>query len=351
MRLTTQDRSNRAIVIWLALVALLIFLMVVVGGATRLTQSGLSMVDWKPIMGAIPPISQTDWQETFDQYKNYPQYQKVNQNMTLAEFKAIFFWEYFHRLLGRVIGLFVLFPWIYFNIRKRLDRKTNLRILGLFTLGGLQGFLGWYMVQSGLVDIPQVSHFRLAAHLSLALLTMCATIWVALDLTYGSRSKNSSAPKLLRITRWSLGLICLQILYGAFMAGLKAGYGHNTFPTMSGQWIPNGLLFFDSIWKNLLDNTIMIQFIHRQLGWLVLIIFGWLYYISRKLTLTHRQKRLVTFTVAVVATQFTLGVITLLLVVPVPLAVAHQAVAAILLALLVALIHSLRSPSIETRGA
>jgi cytochrome c oxidase assembly protein subunit 15 len=343
--LPANPQRDRTVVRWLISIALLILLMVILGGITRLTQSGLSMVDWRPIMGAIPPISETDWQETFDQYKQFPQYVKVNQSMTLSEFKTIFFWEYIHRLLGRFIGLFVLLPWIYFNIKRRFDRKTNLRVLLLFTLGGLQGVLGWYMVQSGLIDLPQVSHYRLAAHLALAFVTMCATAWVTLDLWYGTTIKTSAFPRLLTLTRWLLALICLQVLYGAFMAGLKAGLGHNTFPTMSGQWIPSGLLIFDSLWANLLDNTIMIQFIHRQLGWLALIGFGWLFYAARNTTITGRQKKMVHTAVGITAVQFILGALTIIFAVPVWLAVAHQATAALLLVSLIALIHALRSPA------
>lgn len=343
--MSATEKQNRAVIYWLGLVALLILLMVIVGGVTRLTQSGLSMVDWRPIMGAIPPLSETEWQETFEAYKQYPQYQKVNSAMTLAQFKSIFFWEYIHRLLGRVLGLVVLLPWVYFNFRKRLSRKLNWQVFGLFTLGGLQGVLGWYMVQSGLVDIPQVSHYRLAAHLSLAFITLCATVWVILDLHYGATLKVSGNPKLLRSVRWLLALVCLQALYGAFMAGLKAGYGHNTFPTMSGQWIPAGLFVFDSLWNNLFDNTIMIQFIHRQLGWLTLFGFIWLFITGRRAALTERQRTMIYTVSGITALQFILGVITLLLVVPLPLAVAHQATAAILLTALVALIHTLRSPA------
>ncbi|MFQ5608398.1 MAG: COX15/CtaA family protein, partial [Candidatus Zixiibacteriota bacterium] len=215
--------KNKALTIWLALILLLISLMVVVGGLTRLTHSGLSIVDWRPIMGALPPLSESDWQETFDKYKKFPEYQRRISDMTLADFKSIYWWEYSHRLLGRVIGIAFLIPWLYFWIRKRIPSGYNVKLGALFVFGALQGVLGWFMVQSGLIDNPQVSHYRLAAHLALAFLLFGATLWVILALREVPRSP-ASTPRIRAVTRGITALISLQVIYGALTAGLKGGY-------------------------------------------------------------------------------------------------------------------------------
>ena len=306
-----------------------------------MTDSGLSIVDWRPLMGIIPPANDADWNKVFEMYKQYPEYQKLNYNITLSEFKSIFFWEYVHRMFGRLIGLFMLLPWLYFNIRKRLSSKFNLKMLGLFVLLVAQGVLGWYMVQSGLIDKPQVSHYRLAAHLSLALALLGATLWQALNLI----RSDSAGPTHQRLRQIALGftvLISLQIFYGAIVAGLNAGLGYNTFPLMAGHLVPPRMFMLEPIWINLLDNHITVQFIHRTFGWFILFSAAGIFLYARKLPLNSKQSHSVKVITGLVALQFVLGVLTLIYVMPLGLAIAHQAVAAILFASSINLNHSLR---------
>lgn len=225
-------KCDRSIIIWLVFVCLMIFAMVIIGGITRLTDSGLSMVEWKPLMGAIPPLTEAEWLRVFDLYKQYPEYQKVNSGMELSEFKFIFFWEYFHRLFGRLIGVVFFIPYVYFLFKKKIEKKLNKKLFIAFILGGLQGLMGWYMVKSGLIDRPDVSHFRLAAHFGLALTIIGYIFWIILGQINFSNQKLIYYPKLF----WSLAILLVilsvQIIYGAFVAGLDAGLAYNTFPTM-----------------------------------------------------------------------------------------------------------------------
>ena len=237
--------KNREMIIWLAIVCLMVFAMVVVGGITRLTHSGLSMVDWKPLMGIIPPLNEQEWVRVFEMYKTSPEYKLVNLGMSLEDFKGIFLWEYWHRVLGRLVGMIFLFPWIYFAITKRLSLKFNLRFFAAFLLGGGQGLMGWYMVKSGLVKDPAVSHYRLAAHLSLAFLIIGVLLWYIFDLKESAKKGVilvSGRLKLFTIITFTV--FCIQIVYGAFTAGLKAGFGFNTYPKMGEGWFPPG--FFES---------------------------------------------------------------------------------------------------------
>ncbi len=308
-----------------------------------MTDSGLSMVDWRPIMGIIPPINESDWNKAFEMYKQYPEYQKLNYNITLSEFKSIFFWEYTHRMSGRLIGLFMLLPWLYFSVRKRLSSRFNLKMLALFILLVAQGVLGWYMVQSGLIDKPQVSHYRLAAHLLLALALLGATLWQALNLIRGESTVAGQAQSRLR--QIALGitvLISLQIFYGAIVAGLNAGLGYNTFPLMAGHLVPPRMFMLEPLWLNLLDNHITVQFLHRTFGWLILFSSAGIWLYARKLSLDSKQWHGIKIISGLVALQFVLGVLTLIYVMPLGLAVSHQAVAAILFASAINLNHSLR---------
>lgn len=332
-------RSHRSVVIWLGGLCVMVVGMVVIGGITRLTGSGLSIVEWKPIMGAIPPLSERDWMEAFARYRTSPQYRLINAGMTLPDFKAIFFWEYIHRLLGRLIGVAFVVPWLYFLIRGTIDRKLAWRLTGGFILGGLQGALGWFMVKSGLVDQPSVSHLRLAAHLVLALLVLGYLLWMLLDLI--SPAPRPEQPGLRIAYRCLAALVILQIIYGAFTAGLKAGSGFNTFPTMNGEWVPSGLAGLVPAWTNMFNNRTTIQFIHRSFAWLLLASTLGLWLLSRMISLRRVQRRSIDLLSGLVTAQFALGVMTLLLFVPVSLAVLHQLVACLVFMSVVAVNHSL----------
>ncbi len=226
-----MKRENKAIIYWLLTGCVLIFIMVVVGGITRLTHSGLSISNYKLISGTIPPMNDIEWNTAFDLYKQYPEYQKLNNNFSLEEFKDIYFWEWIHRVIGRFIGLVFFIPFLYFLIKKRLSKSTIKKAVILLILGGFQGFLGWYMVKSGLVDRPDVSHYRLAAHLTTAFITFAYTFWVALDLIFPNKKEVDK--KLRNFIRIGLVVLILQIIYGAFVAGLDAGWIHNHLPLMN----------------------------------------------------------------------------------------------------------------------
>lgn len=329
--------QKRSILVWLASICFLIISMVVIGGITRLTHSGLSMVEWKPIVGTIPPLTESAWQEVFQKYQQFPEYKLLNQGMTLSEFKWIFFWEYTHRLLGRLLGIVFLLPWLFFMRRRWVDRSTGFKLLGGFFLGGLQGAMGWFMVKSGLVDRPHVSHYRLAAHLILALVVLAYFFGIAVRIYLGSNSVSlKQYGKQLRFVlflRILTGLIVLQIVYGAFTAGLKAGFGFNTFPKMNDEWFPTGFFRESQLVLNFFENPIAVQFIHRVIGWILLtgILGFWGYCVgSPGLSLSRLQRRGVHFLLGMVLIQFGLGVGTLLWVVPVSLASMHQLGACIL---------------------
>jgi cytochrome c oxidase assembly protein subunit 15 len=334
--------NARPVVIWLVGVCLMIVLMVAVGGITRLTGSGLSMVDWKPIMGAFPPRSEAAWQDTFSRYQASPQYQQVNEGMSLDAFKRIFFWEYVHRLLGRLIGVVFLVPYLYFLARRQVRGPLAAKLGLAFVLGGAQGLLGWYMVKSGLVDKPHVSHFRLAAHLSLALALLAYLWWLILDLLPRRSIPGRSVGRALRVMAVGFALLlCLQIIYGAFVAGLKAGYFFNTFPTMQGFWFPPGMYDADPASNDFFNNPIMVQFVHRCLGWILgcLAVGTWL--VGRRSLLESRATAGLNTLLFLTLTQFTLGALTLVFMVPVALATLHQVVAALLLLAAIALLHDL----------
>ena len=333
-----MTRSNQHLVIWLSAVCAVIFTMIIFGGLTRLTQSGLSMVDWRPIMGVIPPITSAEWQDTFDAYKSYPEYQKINMGMTLPEFKTIFYWEYGHRVLGRVIGLIFFLPFVIFLLMGKVQRRWMLPLWFALFLGGLQGLMGWYMVQSGLVDVPHVSHYRLAAHLSLALIIMVYLFWLILDMLDVGRQKVAGGFRL-----GSIGLallLAIQFVFGAFTAGLDAGRGFNTWPLMHGQFLADAAVMIKPLWLNLFENGVMIQFVHRWMGaLLVLGVIGFCLLAFRQGVLRHAAMILL----AVTSLQFMLGVLTLLHAVPVVLASLHQAVACLMVLVLVYVIYVART--------
>jgi cytochrome c oxidase assembly protein subunit 15 len=319
--------------------------MVVVGGVTRLTHSGLSIVEWQPIVGTLPPLSEPQWEEAFAKYRQTPEYRLVNHAMSLAEFRGIFWWEYFHRLLGRLIGVAFLAPLVWFVARRGIPRGYAGPLLGIFLLGALQGALGWYMVQSGLVDDPRVSQFRLTAHLALALAIFAAMLWVGLTLLHPQRFVPAE-PASRSARAWALAapvLVFVMALSGGFVAGIRAGFAYNTFPLMNGDLVPPEILMLEPWWKNLFWNMATVQFGHRALAWLLALVVPLLWWKLRSARdLPARARWGGHLLLALVATQIALGIATLLLVVPVPLAAAHQAGAVLVFAAALNVAHALR---------
>ncbi|MEE2786341.1 MAG: COX15/CtaA family protein [Myxococcota bacterium] len=340
MQSAAPKPMNDAVTSWLMVVYGLIAVMVVIGGVTRLTQSGLSMVTWHPIAGTVPPISEADWQAEFDRYKAFPQYAAMFANMTIEQFKGIFFWEYVHRLFGRVIGLAFFVPWLFFVIRKKITGRW-IGWTGLaFILGGLQGVLGWYMVKSGLVDKPAISHFRLAAHL-------CLAFFVAnyiLVLILRRRTTHGAGREQLRLRNWALGLLAVlvvQVVYGAFMAGTRAGYMYQTWPLMNGVFFPENALLGPSFWDNLVNNVDMIQFIHRSLGWVALVLGIGVAIAALRSNRSSHQRTTGWLLAGLMTVQFGLGVSVILVDgIPPWMGASHQLCAFFLVSTCVALIYS-----------
>ncbi len=341
----SRDGAPGAVATWLFVCCALVFAMVVVGGVTRLTGSGLSIVEWQPIVGALPPLTDADWQQTFEKYQQTPQYRLVNQGMTLAGFKGIFWWEYIHRLLGRVIGVAFFVPLLWFIARRQIPQGYAWKLLGIFVLGGLQGAMGWYMVKSGLVDNPRVSQFRLTAHLALALAIFAAMFWVGLTLIHPQRARLSSTPQ--RSARsWAIGftaLVFAMILSGGFVAGIRAGFAYNTFPLMNGSVVPPELFMLEPWWRNFFWNMATVQFDHRLIAWLIAFTVPVLWWKLRTTDgLPSRARVGGHLLLALVVLQIALGIATLLLVVPIPLAAAHQAGAVLVFAAALNVAHALR---------
>jgi cytochrome c oxidase assembly protein subunit 15 len=324
---------QKPIAIWLFICCALVFAMVVVGGVTRLTGSGLSIVEWQPLIGTIPPLSQEDWEVLLEKYRQIPQYEEVNKGMTLDEFKGIFWWEYFHRLLGRAIGIVYFIPFIYFVIRKQVNRLLGLKLLGIFALGGLQGLMGWYMVMSGLVDNIYVSQYRLTAHLGLAFVIYAAMFWVATGLLSSENSLQRDRATLQSLRRFSLSittLIFIMVLSGGLVAGIHAGLAYNTFPLMDGYLIPTDLFVLEPWYRNFFENMATVQFDHRMIAWLLALLVPLFWFKTRKYSLSSSERLACHLLLMMLAVQISLGIATLLLVVPVPLAAAHQAGAMLL---------------------
>jgi cytochrome c oxidase assembly protein subunit 15 len=335
---------QKPIAVWLLACCALVFAMVVVGGVTRLTDSGLSIVEWQPIVGTMPPLNQKDWDELFEKYHQTPQYKKVNLGMSLDEFKGIFWWEYFHRLLGRVIGLAFFIPFLYFIVKKAIDRPLGLKLMGIFLLGGLQGAMGWYMVKSGLVDNPHVSQYRLTAHLGLAFLIYATMFWVALELLSPTEPSYGNI-RLRALRRFSVaitGLIFIMILSGGFVAGIRAGLAYNTFPLMNGHFIPPEIFMLEPWYRNFFDNMATVQFDHRMIAWTLAILVPVFWYRSRNVPLSGSARLACSLLLIMLAIQVSLGISTLLLVVPLPLAAAHQAGALLLFTAALWVNHQLR---------
>ena len=336
-------KKEKSVIYWLLTGCLLLFIMVTVGGITRLTNSGLSMTDWHLVTDTFPPLSEAKWQETFNEYKQFPEYQKINihNDFTLSDYKFIYFWEWFHRFIGRIIGLVFVIPFVYFLIKKKIDYPTLKKCFVLLGMGAFQGFLGWFMVKSGLIDNPDVSHFRLSLHLTFAFITFAYTLWVALDLIYPD--KREVIIPLKKLARITLVILLIQIIYGGFVAGLNAGLLHNHWPLMS-----DGQLFHDSIilekesWlTRFTEGKSGVQFVHRTLAYVVVGFILFLYFKSKKYTLSTAQQNGLKALVFIVFLQFSLGIFTLLYSVPLWLGLTHQIMAFILLATMTYTLHRL----------
>ena len=320
-------QARKRIAVWLLFVCAMIFSMVVLGGVTRLTESGLSIVTWQPVMGVVPPLTHQAWEKEFSEYQAYPEYQKKNKGMTLGEFKHIYWFEYCHRLLGRLIGAAFLLPLIYFWATGQVERRLKPRLAVAFVLGGLQGLLGWYMVESGLVDNPDVSPYRLTAHLGLAFIVYAYLFWIALGLLWG---RGRTWSRLAKGAACLTGLIFFQILLGGLVAGTNAGFVFNTWPDMAGSFVPKGIMFLHPWYMNFFANDATIQFQHRMIAYLV-VISVFVLYVNARWTAPARHAVLALNLLAgMVILQAALGILTLLLVVPIPVAAAHQAGALLL---------------------
>jgi len=334
-------KKNKSVIYWLLSGCVLVFIMVVVGGITRLTNSGLSMTDWHLVTDTFPPLNIEAWQKAFEEYKKFPEYQKINvhNNFQLSDYKFIYFWEWFHRLIGRIIGLVFIIPFVYFLFKKKIDKATLKKCYILLGMGALQGFFGWFMVKSGLVNNPDVSHYRLSLHLTFAFITFAYTLWVALDLIYPEK-KEVILP-LRKIARITLFFILLQIIYGGFVAGLDAGFIHNHWPLMSdGQFFHESILLEKDTWlARFTEGKSGVQFIHRTMAYIVVSSILFLYFKSKKFILTSDQQIGLNILLFVVFLQFILGVFTLLCQVPIWLGVTHQAVAFFLLASMTYSLH------------
>ena len=344
---TTRGASSpRAVAAWLLACCALVFAMIVVGGVTRLTHSGLSIVEWQPIVGTIPPLGEADWQEAFRKYRETPEFKQVNHAMTLAEFKGIFWWEYAHRLLGRLIGIAFLLPLLWFAVRRRIDRTLAAKLAGIFVLGGLQGALGWYMVKSGLVDDPRVSQYRLAAHLGLAFVIYAAMFWVALDLLHPRDRPRAGATDLhaglRRAGSLLVALVFVMVLSGGLVAGIRAGFAYNTFPLMNGHLVPPEIMMIEPWYLNFFNNMATVQFDHRLIAWILAIAVPSFWIATRRADVSPRAKQAAAVLLALLAVQIGLGIATLLLVVPLGLAALHQAGAVLVFSAALVARHALR---------
>lgn len=334
-----MEKDNKKVIYWLLIGCLLIFIMVVVGGITRLTHSGLSISNYKLISGTIPPMNETEWNDAFELYKQYPEYQKINSKFTIEDFKDIYFWEWLHRVIGRFIGVVFIIPFIYFLLRKQFTKPTIKKSIILMLLGGFQGFLGWFMVKSGLIDKPDVSHYRLAMHLTAAFITFAYTFWVALDLIYPT--KKAVDAKFRNLIRWGLGILLLQIIYGAFVAGLDAGLLHNHWPLMN-----DGALIHESVYieqspviRNFVEGKSGVQFIHRYLAYIVVGFIVFIWYRGKRIANSRTQANCLQLLLIIVSIQFLLGVFTLIYRVPIALGVLHQITAFFLLGTMTFSLH------------
>jgi cytochrome c oxidase assembly protein subunit 15 len=333
----------RPVRIWLYGMAAFVLLMVVVGGITRLTESGLSITSWRPISGTIPPLNDAQWQAEFEAYQQIPQYSVVNSWMTLDDFKYIFFWEYLHRLLGRILGVLFIVPFLIFLAQKRFSPQLAWPLFGLFVLGGFQGALGWWMVSSGLTELTSVSQYRLAAHLTAAALLFIALIYVPRSLTPGT-VPGRVAPANMWTAAIVLVLLILQIGAGGFVAGLDAGMGYNTWPLMDGALVPSGMGVMEPLWRNFFENALTVQFIHRTIAYVIVAYVAISLFQHSRSDFAGVHGWLPRISLLIVA-QVVLGIMTLLNAVPISLAVGHQALAFLLAGMTMAYIADMRRAS------
>jgi len=342
-------KTRKQIAVWLLVCCTLLFVLIVVGGVTRLTRSGLSIVEWQPIIGALPPLNETQWLELLEKYKQTPEYKQVNLGMSLEAFKEIFWWEYLHRLLGRLLGLVYLVPMLWFVGRKLVGRELAVKLATIFILGALQGVMGWLMVKSGLIDNPRVSHFRLTAHLGLAFLIFGSMFWVALDLlrsadaTCGAiRDPTRRHRALARVALALVWVVFTMVLSGGLVAGIRAGSAYNTFPLMNGHLVPPEIFMIEPWYLNFFNNMATVQFDHRLLAWLLAFCVSTLWIASRASDTSQAVRMAANCLLASLALQIILGIATLLFRVPIVLAASHQAGAVLVFASVLSLAHVLR---------
>ncbi|MEZ5897504.1 MAG: COX15/CtaA family protein [Parvularculaceae bacterium] len=330
--ISLRGRSKRPVAIWLFAMCALVALMVIVGGATRLTDSGLSITEWRPVTGAVPPLNEADWLAEFEKYKTIPEYEQVNWGMSLGEFKQIYWWEWGHRFLGRMIGMVFLLPLIGFAATRRIDKSLAIKLFGIFILGGMQGALGWWMVSSGLTERVDVSQYRLAAHLSLAVALFAAMFWLALDL---GGARRIGAPKLRALTLAFALAVYLQMILGAFVAGLRAGRVFNTWPLMNGKLIPDGYFDGPPALNHLFETAAAVQFNHRLGAYLLAAFAVFVFVRCRRTVIAGRAQLLL----GAVLAQIALGVWTVVAGTPIALGLAHQCGALFVLSAALYLAH------------
>ena len=338
------DNQQRAVAWWLFACCAMVFLTMVVGGVTRLTHSGLSIVEWKPLIGALPPLTHADWLELFAKYQQTPEFIKRNHDMTLDGFQFIFWWEWAHRLAGRSIGVVFFVPYVWFLIRGKLRGALAAKVFGFFILGGLQGAMGWYMVKSGLVDDPRVSQYRLAAHLGLAFILFGLMGWTGLGMLQPRKAKVGAGDTAARATRrlgnWLVALVFIMVLSGALVAGIHAGLAYNTFPLMNGDFVPPEIFMVEPLWLNFFTNMATVQFDHRMIAWVLMGLIPWFSW--RIWNETPEARPAAVLLTLWLAVQVSLGIATLLLQVPVALAATHQAGAMVLFGLVLWANHAIR---------
>lgn len=338
--LSTAADGRKPVAIWLLICCAMVFCTLVVGGVTRLTDSGLSIVEWQPLLGAIPPLTHDDWLLAFEKYKQIPQFSQVNHDMTLDGFQYIFWWEWAHRQIGRVIGIVFFIPLVWFWVRGRIPRGYKWKLVGFLILGGLQGAMGWYMVKSGLVEDVRVSQYRLTAHLGLAFLVFGLMLWTALGLLRERSAYFHTPAAVRRFALLVLGVVSLMVLSGGFVAGLRAGLAYNTFPLMNGHLVPPDLLAMTPWWLNFFSNISTVQFDHRMIAYVLMVLVPMLWWKVRRAA--PQASGAANAMLVMFAVQIGLGIATLLQQVPVSLASLHQAGAMVLFAKLIYLNHKLR---------
>src|SRR6516162_711537 len=342
-------RKSAGLRAWLLAVAVLVFLMVSVGGVTRLTGSGLSITEWRPIVGILPPLSEADWLDVFAKYQQIPQYEHVNKGMSLEAFKTIFWWEWVHRFLGRLVATAFLLPFLYFVAARQISRPLMGRLAAIFALGGLQGLVGWYMVSSGLAERTEVSQYRLALHLGLAILIFAALVWVALSVEARQERSATARPSRLGPAAAIVGLVFLQIVLGAFVAGLRAGASYNTWPLMDGRLIPAGLGAMDPWYLNLFENALTVQFAHRLAAYGIVLTALWHAWSVRREPCQPLIRLSAAWLAGAALAQASVGIATLLARAPLTLALVHQAGAVALFGFALWHLNTVLRPRLEAR--